>query len=545
MPYLPAASTFKEQGYDFTVAVRFGLLTRKGTPQPVVETLRRVVAKVANAPATEALYGKFNFYKAFLDGEGFQKQIDAVAKLRVVLKDIGPRAWPNDRNQSPRRPDRKPDGPQCFRYTADQRRPIGRDRVHGGMVLVSEHQATVTPASAMTGEDAKPMPDWDALWIGANLATMVGDGEPYGALPDAAIGTKNGRIAWVGSMDDLPAEPDKCARAVHDVARHWITPGLIDCHTHLVFGGNRAGEFEMRLKGASYEEIARAGGGIVSTMRATREADDDTLFGAALPRLRTLLAEGVTTVEIKSGYGLETETEIRQLRVARRLGEALPVEIKTTFLGAHALPPEYTGRQGAYIDLVVEEMLPAVAEAGIADAVDGFCETIGFTAAEINRVFEAARSSGLPVKLHADQLSDYGGAALAARFGALSADHLEYASDAGIAEMAGAGTVAVLLPGAFYTLRETRLPPIGSFRGHQLPMAIATDFNPGSSPTPSLLLMLNMACTLFRLTPEEALAGVTRVAAQALGLGDDRGTLETGKRADFVLWEIEHPAELA
>ena len=385
---------------------------------------------------------------------------------------------------------------------------------------------------------------WDRLWTGANLATMVPGGEPYGAIRDGAIAVADGRIAWLGRGADLPGDPAALAVRVHDAGGRWITPGLIDCHTHLVFGGSRAGEFEMRLNGASYEEVARAGGGIVSTMRATREADDATLQGAAVPRLRNLIDEGVTTVEVKSGYGLDTDTELKQLRVARKLGDALPVDIRTTFLGAHALPPEYAGRQGAYIDLVVEEMLPAVAESGLADAVDAFCEGIGFTPEETDRVFSAARSHDLPVKLHADQLSDLGGAALAARYGALSADHLEYSSDEGIAALAGAGTVAVLLPGAFYTLRETRLPPVEAMRAAGAGIAIATDFNPGSSPALSLLLMLNMACTLFRLTPEEALAGITRVAAQALGLGQDRGTLEVGKRADLALWDIGRPAEL-
>lgn len=394
------------------------------------------------------------------------------------------------------------------------------------------------------------MADWDAIWINANLATMAPagsahGGEPYGAARDAAIAVKGDDIAWAGPMADLPSAPDKCADVVQDAGGRWITPGLVDCHTHLVFGGNRAEEFEMRLQGASYEEIARAGGGIVSTMSATRAADDDTLFDAALPRLATLISEGVTTVEIKSGYGLETEAETKQLRVARRLGESLPVSVQTTFLGAHALPPEYKDRQGDYIDLVIDEMLPAVAEAGVADAVDAFCESIGFTPDETARVFDAARAHGLPVKLHADQLTDLGGAALAARYGGLSADHLEYTSEDGVKAMAAAGTVAVVLPGAFYTLRETNLPPLDQFRRHGVPIAIATDFNPGSSPTPSLLLMLNMACTLFRMTPEESLAGVTRNAAAALGLAGDRGTLEAGKRADFVLWDIAHPAELA
>ncbi len=386
---------------------------------------------------------------------------------------------------------------------------------------------------------------WDRLWTGADLATMVPGGEPYGAIRNGAVAVADGRIAWVGEAADLPGDPHALAGTVHDAGGRWITPGLIDCHTHLVFGGSRAGEFEMRLNGASYEEVARAGGGIVSTMRATREADDDTLYEAAVPRLRHLIGEGVTTVEVKSGYGLDTDTEIKQLRVARKLGEEMPVDIQTTFLGAHALPPEFKGRQGAYIDLVVDEMMPAVAESGFADAVDAFCEGIGFTPEETDRVFSSARSYGLPVKLHADQLSDLGGAALAARYDALSADHLEYTSEDGIRALAEAGTAAVLLPGAFYTLRETKLPPVEAMRAAGVGIAIATDFNPGSSPTLSLVLMLNMACTLFRLTPEEALSSVTRVAARALGLGEDRGTLEVGKRADLALWDIGQPAELS
>jgi len=388
------------------------------------------------------------------------------------------------------------------------------------------------------------MAEWDDLWVNAELATMTPGGAPYGAVSDGAIAARDGDIAWIGKVADLPAAPGDCARTVHDAGGRWITPGLIDCHTHLVFGGNRAGEFEMRLNGASYADIARAGGGIVSTMRATREADDEALFAAALPKLRHLLAEGVTTLEIKSGYGLELEAELKQLRVARRLGAQVAQTVRTTFLGAHAVPPEYDGRPGDYIDIVVERMIPAVAESGLADAVDAFCEGIGFSPSETERVFDAARAHGLPVKLHADQLSDLGGAALAARHRALSADHLEHASEDGIKAMAAAGTVAVLLPGAFYTLRDTTVPPIEGLRRHGVGIALATDFNPGSSPSPSLLLMLNMGCTLFRLTPEEALAGVTRVAARALGLAD-RGTLEAGKRADFVLWDIGHPAELS
>ena len=389
------------------------------------------------------------------------------------------------------------------------------------------------------------MPDWDTVWINANLATMADTGAPYGTIRHAAIATKGDRIVWSGPMADLPGKPDAVANEVVDLADKWITPGLVDCHTHLVFGGSRAGEFEQRLQGVSYEEISRAGGGIVSTMKATREATEDDLVSAGLPRLSNLIREGVTTVEIKSGYGLETAAEMKQLTAARALGEKLPVGVQTTFLGAHALPPEFGGRQDDYIELVIEEMLPAVAANGTADAVDAFCESIGFTTAETEAVFKAAQVFGLPVKLHAEQLSDQGGAALAARYGALSADHLEFVSEDGIRAMAAAGTVAVLLPGAYYTLRETKMPPVDLFRKHNVPIAIASDFNPGSSPIPSLLLMLNMSCTLFRMTPEEALAGATRNSACALGLQADRGTLEVGKRADLAIWNIDQPAELA
>ena len=387
---------------------------------------------------------------------------------------------------------------------------------------------------------------WDAVWVNGRLATMVAEtrAAPYGAIEDGALAVAGGVIAWVGPRADLPGAPDSLARAVHDLGGRWLTPGLIDCHTHLVYGGDRAAEFEARLEGASYADIAKAGGGILSTVAATRAAGEDALFQAARPRLAALIAEGVTTVEIKSGYGLDLDNELKQLRVARALGAALPVTVKTTFLGAHALPPEFAGRAEAYIDAVVA-MLAEVEASGLADALDAFCEKIAFSPEQTARVFEAARAQGLPVKLHADQLSDLGGAALAARFGALSADHLEYASAAGVAAMAEAGTVAVVLPGAFYVLRETRPPPIDSFRKAGVPMALATDCNPGSAPVTSLLLMLNMACTLFRLTPEEALMGVTRHGARALGLGASHGTLDVGKAADFAVWDIERPAELA
>jgi imidazolonepropionase len=367
---------------------------------------------------------------------------------------------------------------------------------------------------------------------------------PYGAIDDGAIAVRGGRIVWVGERRALPPGTPDDSR-LQSAGGRWITPGLIDCHTHLVYAGDRAKEFEMRLNGASYEEIARQGGGIVSTVKATRGASEDALVECSRPRLRALVAEGVATVEIKSGYGLDLDTELRMLRAARRLGALEPVDVMTTFLGAHALPPEYAGRADDYIDFVCGEVLPEVTAARLADAVDAFCEGIGFTVEQTQRVFEAARKHALPVKLHAEQLSDLGGAALAARFGALSADHLEYVSELSVKEMARHGSVAVLLPGAFYFLGETRVPPVDLFRRHGVPMAVATDSNPGSSPVCSLLLMLNMACTLFRMTPEEALAGVTRHAATALGIADSAGTLEVGKRADFVIWDIDHPAELA
>ncbi|AFK54186.1 imidazolonepropionase [Tistrella mobilis] len=385
---------------------------------------------------------------------------------------------------------------------------------------------------------------WDRIWVNLHVATMVPGDEPYGAIGDAAVAVKDGRIAWVGPAQDLPGLPAMLATEVIDAGGAWMTPGLIDCHTHLVHGGNRAREFELRLNGASYEEIAKAGGGILSTVTATRAADQDRLVADALPRLDALLAEGVTTVEVKSGYGLETDTELRMLRAARALGRLRPVEIRTTLLGAHALPPEFADDAEAYVDLVVREMIPAAAEAGLADAVDAFCERIAFSTAQTRRVFDAARAAGLPVKLHAEQLSDQKGAVLAAEFGALSADHLEYLGTDGVRAMAAAGTVAVLLPGAFYMLREKQLPPILELRSAGVPIAISTDCNPGTSPVTSLLLMVNMACTLFRLTPEEALAGVTRVAARALGL-EDRGTIAPGRRADLALWRIGTPAELA
>jgi imidazolonepropionase len=382
---------------------------------------------------------------------------------------------------------------------------------------------------------------WDALWTGVHLATLCGEG--YGEVRDGAIAVRDGRIAWLGRRAALPA--GATAAVEHDGQGAWLTPGLIDCHTHLVYAGNRSDEFEARLNGEPYEAIARRGGGVAATVRATRAADDVALRAASLPRLRSLLAEGVTTLEIKSGYGLDMATEARMLRVARALGRTLPVRVCTTFLGAHAVAPEFAGRADAYLDHVCHDMLPALASDGLVDAVDAFCETIGFTPAQTTRVFDAAARLGLPVKLHAEQLSDQGGAALVARHRGLSADHLEWLSAEGVAAMAGAGTVAVLLPGAFYFLRETRLPPIAALRAAGVPMAVATDCNPGTSPMPSLLAAMNLACTLFRLTPQEALAGATRHAAAALGLGAERGTLAVGRHADFALWAIDRPADLA
>ena len=377
----------------------------------------------------------------------------------------------------------------------------------------------------------------DAVWLNANLATLREGEAAYGAVRDGAIAVKDGRIAWVGPRQQWK---DKAA-IEHDARGAWITPGLVDCHTHLVYAGNRADEFEQRLKGASYEEIARAGGGIRSTVRATRGASEAELESLARRRLSQWLAEGATVIEIKSGYGLDSATETKMLRAARKLGDRITV--RTTFLGAHALPEEFNGRADDYISLVCDQMLPSAAP--LTDAVDAFCETVGFTVKQTARVFDAAKKLGLPVKLHADQLSDTGGAQLAAQFGALSADHLEYASEAGADALGRRGTVAVLLPGAFYFLREKQLPPLGALRRHRVPIAIATDHNPGSSPLTSPLLALNMACTLFRLTPEEALAGMTRNGARALGMQATHGTLEPGKAADLALWDIESPAALA
>jgi len=382
------------------------------------------------------------------------------------------------------------------------------------------------------------------LWTGCRVATMrPRAAAPYGVIDDAAIAVEGDRIAWVGPRSELPEALERRCERRHDAAGALVTPGLIDCHTHLVYGGDRAHEFELRLGGASYEDIARAGGGIASTVQATRAATEDQLRAQSLPRLRALMAEGVTTLEIKSGYGLSLEHEAKTLRVARSFAGHEPVDVRTTFLGAHALPPEFAGRADDYIDEVLR-MLPALHEQGLVDAVDAFCERIAFSTTQTERVFQAATALGLPVKLHAEQLSDGGGAQLAARYGALSCDHLEWLGEQGAAAMAQAGSVAVLLPGAFYFLRETRVPPVDLLRKCGVAMAVSTDCNPGSSPCTSLLLMLNMACTLFRLTPEEALAGVTRHAAAALGL-KDRGVLAPGLRADFVLWDVREPAQLS
>ncbi len=381
----------------------------------------------------------------------------------------------------------------------------------------------------------------DRVWINARLATLAPDREGLGMVEDGVVASLGGRIVYAGPAADAPVF--ETAETI-DVDGRWITPGLIDPHTHLVHAGDRAHEFELRLAGASYEEIARAGGGIVSTMRATRAASETELIQAALPRLDALIAEGVTTVEIKSGYGLSLDDEIKSLRAARALAEIRRVGVTTTFLGAHALPPEYRDDQDGYVDLVCEKMLPAIAARGLADAVDGFCEGVGFSPAQIRRVFEAAQHHGLPVKLHAEQLSNLSGAALAAEFGALSVDHLEHLDQAGITAIAASGTVATLLPGAYYFTRETKAPPITALREAGVPMALATDCNPGTSPLTSPLLVMNLAATLFRMTVEECLAGVTREAARALGLLDDRGTLEVGKACDLALWDIERPAEL-
>lgn len=384
-----------------------------------------------------------------------------------------------------------------------------------------------------------PAHRWDLLLTHATLATLDGE-RPFGLLENAALAIADGRIAWLGSMDALPRQAS-IGRS-EDLGGRLLTPALVDCHTHLVFAGNRANEFDMRLNGASYEEIARAGGGIRSSVSALRQADEDELLRQSLPRARALLRDGVATMEIKSGYGLDLDNERKMLRVARRIGQLLGIDVRTTYLAAHALPPEYRDDPDGYIDAVVD-WLPQLHAEGLVDAVDAFCESIGFSPAQTRRVFEAARALDLPVKLHADQLSDLGGAALAAEFGGLSADHVEYTGEDGVRAMAARGTVAVLLPGAFHVLRETKLPPIALLRQHGVPMAVATDCNPGTSPLLSLRQAMQLACTHFRLTPEEALRGASVNAARALGLAD-RGVLRAGLRADLVAWEVAHPAEL-
>ena len=385
------------------------------------------------------------------------------------------------------------------------------------------------------------MSDWDLLITDANIATMRSGAGAYGLIENAALATDTGRIAWIGPMSELPFG-DACeTRSVHG---RWLTPALIDCHTHLVFAGDRAAEFEQRLNGASYEEIALAGGGIRSTVSATRRADKPLLIDSARSRIDALVQEGVATIEVKSGYGLDLDTELTMLDAARTLGRQYDAAIITTFLGAHTVPPEFDRRVDAYMDYLIADVLPVVHERELADAVDAYCESIAFSTEQVARLFDSAAALGMPVKLHADQLSDGGGAELAASFNALSADHLEYASPEGVRALADAGTVAVLLPGPYLTLGETQMPPVSMLREHGVPIAIATDCNPGTSPICSLRFAMNLATSLFRLTPEECLAGVTRNASQALGLADDRGILEEGKRADIAEWDITHPREL-
>jgi imidazolonepropionase len=385
--------------------------------------------------------------------------------------------------------------------------------------------------------------DWDQLWVGANIATMAG-AAPYGSIHDAAIAVKGERIAWIGAAAEARRLAHSRGLPVREAQGQWITPGLIDCHTHLVYGGNRVAEFEQRLCGASYEDIARAGGGIQSTMRETRAATKESLYASAKGRLACLMADGVTTLEIKSGYGLELEAERRSLEVARALAATLPVSVKTTFLGLHTLPPEFAGQRQRYVDEVSGPWLESLVAAGLVDAVDSFCEDIAFSVAETGQFLRAAKKLGVPAHVHAGQLSDMGAAEEAAKWSALSADHLEFLSENGARAMAAAGTVAVLLPTAYFTLRQTTPPPIALLRSAAVPMAVATDSNPGTSPCTSILLAMSMACTLFGLTPEEALSGATRNGARALGLSDEVGTIEVGKRADLAFWRVEQPAEL-
>lgn len=384
---------------------------------------------------------------------------------------------------------------------------------------------------------------WQTLYINVNLATMTDGGKSYGEITQGALAISEGKIAWLGKEADLPHFDNEQTEVI-DGKGQWLSPGLIDCHTHLVYGGNRANEFEMRLQGKSYQEIANAGGGIVSTVTATRKASEEELLEKALPRLQALHSQGVTTLEVKSGYGLDTSSEIKMLKVATQLEQALPVTIKKTFLGAHALPTEYKDDAEGYLDIVCDEMLPKVVEQNLADAVDVFCEGIGFSLEQTKRVFDAAQKHGLPIKVHAEQLSNLGASELAAKYDALSSDHIEFLDEAGIKAMKSSGMTAVLLPGAFYFLRETQLPPIDLLRKYEVPMAVATDANPGTSPIHNIHLMLNMACTLFKLTPSEALAGITCFGAKALGLSDNKGQLAVGFDADIALWNISQPAEL-
>ena len=385
---------------------------------------------------------------------------------------------------------------------------------------------------------------WDTLIINATVATMAEGSHAYGMIENGAVGILNGRIEWLGTTAGIKNSFETLAEELIDAEGCLLTPGLIDCHTHLVFGGNRADEFEQRLNGVDYQEIARNGGGILSTVRATREASFEQLYQQSLPRFQALISEGVTTVEIKSGYGLDFESELKMLQVAKKLGEEHGIQVKTTLLAAHAVPPEYKDKAGDYVNVICAEIIPKIAQLNIADCVDAFCEGIGFSYEQTKRVFDAAVRWGLPVKLHADQLSDLNGAALVAEYAGLSADHVEYTSLKSVKAMAKAGTVAVLLPYAFYVLKETKLPPIELFRKHNVPMAISTDCNPGTAPSSSLLTTMNKACVMFSMTPEEVLAGVTRNAAMALGIEEEVGSIEFGKKADLVLWNIKHPADL-
>ncbi|MBE7728406.1 imidazolonepropionase [Komagataeibacter sp. FXV3] len=390
---------------------------------------------------------------------------------------------------------------------------------------------------------------WDRLWINLDIATMmpatdVSD-DPYGCIHDAAIATSGSRIAWIGARADLPAAPDALAHTVIDGHGHWMTPGLIDAHTHIIYAGDRSTEFEKRLNGVSYTEIARQGGGILSTVTNTRAASEDTLLSLAMERAQRMIRAGITTIEVKSGYGLTLEDELKQLRVARRLGEVLPVYVHTTFLGAHAFPPEYADRQDDYVSFLIDVVLPRAAAEGLVDSVDAFCENIAFSPAQVRRLFNRAMELQLPVRIHADQLSDTGGGSLAAQYRALSADHVEYVSEAGVMDMAQAGTIAMLLPGAFYFIREKHAPPVALFRRHGVAMGLATDCNPGTSPATSLTAIMNMACTLFRMTPAETLAAVTRIGARGLNLQDSTGTLATGMMADMAIWNVSGPHELS